>query len=48
MSTEERYEKYIKEHCSRCKNKLKYDCEIRISNQGNTIVTKCNAYEKEN
>ena len=47
MSTKERYEKYVKEHCGRCKNKNKYDCEIRVCNQGNIIVTKCGYYERE-
>lgn len=47
MSTKERYEKYVKEHCSNCKNKLNYDCEIRVSDQGNIIVTKCEHYERE-
>lgn len=47
MSTKERYEKYVKEHCSKCKNKLKYDCEIKIYKQGNIIITKCDHYERE-
>ena len=47
MTTKERYEKYVKEHCGRCKNKTKYDCEIRVCNQGNIIVTKCGYYERE-
>ena len=46
MSTKERYEKYIKEHCPRCKNKEKYDCEIRICWQGDITVTRCEFYER--
>lgn len=47
MSTKERYEKYVKEHCNSCKNKNKYDCEIRIYKQGNVTLTKCDYYERE-
>lgn len=47
MSNEERIQKYIKEHCSKCKNKHKYECEIRVFQNGGTIYTRCRAYERE-
>ena len=47
MTEEKRYKKYVEEHCSRCKNRDKFDCEIRIHNTGDTIITKCDYYEKE-
>ena len=47
MTDKERYEKYIKEHCSHCKNKDTNLCEIRIMDYNNTIVTKCCYYESE-
>lgn len=47
MSTKERFEKYVEEHCKHCKNKCKNDCEVRIHNQGNIVVTKCDYYERE-
>lgn len=46
MTNKERLEKYIEEHCSTCKNKTKYDCEIKIYKKGDTIVTKCEYYER--
>lgn len=48
MTDKERYEKYKKEHCPKCKNKDKFDCEIRIHHQGDTTITKCDYYEREN
>lgn len=47
MSDEERYQKYVEEHCSRCKNRDKYDCEIKIFKQDNVKVTKCEYYERQ-
>lgn len=46
MSNEERYQKYIKENCKNCKNKERYDCEIRIYQREDTIITKCANYER--
>lgn len=46
MTNQERYEKYIEEHCSKCKNKEKYDCEIRIHHKGDITITKCDYYER--
>ena len=47
MSNEERYKKYIKEHCKNCKNNKTNLCDIRISAIDNIIRTKCFYYEKE-
>lgn len=47
MTDEKRYQKYIQEQCIKCKNKKEYDCEIRIHKKGDTIVTKCENYERE-
>lgn len=47
MTNEERYQKYIKENCKKCKNKNNYDCEIRIHRKDDTIVTRCEYYERE-
>ena len=47
MSEEERYKKYVKEHCINCKNKTKYLCDIRIWKKGDITITKCDYYEKE-
>lgn len=47
MTNHERIQKYIKEHCSNCKNKHKYECEIRVFQNGGTIYTRCRAYERE-
>lgn len=47
MTNQERIEKYKKEHCSKCKNKNKFDCEIRIFKNNDTICTKCVYYERQ-
>lgn len=47
MTNEERYKKYIKEYCKNCKNKDKFDCEIRIYQNEDTISTRCVNYERE-
>lgn len=49
MSNEERFKKYVEEHCKHCENKNKFLCDIRITEKINGIVeTKCNYYKKEN
>ena len=48
MTNQERIKKYKEEHCSRCKNKTKNDCEIRVFQTGDVICTKCVYYEREN
>ena len=48
MTNAERYEKYIEEHCTNCKNKDTDLCEIRIINRiEDVIVTKCEYYERK-
>ncbi len=47
MTNEERYKKYIREYCSNCKNKTRYDCEIKIYKNGNIVITKCDYYERK-
>lgn len=47
MTNAKRYKKYIQEQCKNCKNKREYDCEIKIYRKGDTIVTKCENYERE-
>lgn len=47
MSNEERYKKYIDEHCKDCKNKDKDLCDIRISYLNGVVTTKCSFYERE-
>lgn len=46
MNNEERYQKYIKEHCNKCKNRKTNLCNIRIFVIENTVSTKCEYYEK--
>jgi len=47
MNNEERYQKYIKEHCNKCKNKTTNLCDIRIFVIDNKINTECVYYEEE-
>lgn len=47
ISEEERFKKYVKEQCKNCKNREKDLCEIHTSVLGETIVTKCEFYEKK-
>lgn len=47
MSNEERYKKYIQEHCKNCKNRKSNLCDIRITVIDNIIDTKCEFYERE-
>lgn len=48
MTDQERINKYIEEHCKNCKNKTKFDCEIRVFRNEDIVCTKCIAYEREN
>ena len=48
MTNQKRIEKYIKEHCEHCKNKEKFDCEIRIFKNNGILCTKCIYYERKN
>ena len=47
MNNQERIQKYIEEHCKNCKNKDKFECEIRVFQNSDNIYTRCSAYEKE-
>lgn len=47
MTNQERIKKYKKEHCSKCKNKEKFDCEIRVFKNNDIICTKCVYYERQ-
>ena len=47
MTNEQRYQKYIKEHCNKCKNKETDLCDIRIFVLDNTVCTKCMYYERK-
>jgi len=47
MNSQERIQKYIQEHCKNCKNKNKFECEIRVFQNGETIYTRCTVYERE-
>ena len=46
MTNEERFKKYVEEHCSRCENKNKFLCDIRIAELDGIIETKCNYYKR--
>lgn len=46
MTNEERYKKYIEEHCKNCKNNKTDLCDIRISAIDNIIRTKCCYYDR--
>lgn len=46
MTNEERYSKYIEEHCKNCKHKQEELCDIRISVLDDIITTKCEYYER--
>lgn len=47
MTNEERYKKYIEEHCRKCKNNKTDLCDIRISAIDNIVRTKCIYYVKD-
>jgi len=46
MTNEERYQKYIEQHCKNCKNNKTDLCDIRISAIDNIVMTKCWYYDK--
>lgn len=46
MTNEERFEKYIEEHCKNCMNRKTDLCEIRISVLNDIVTTRCVYYEK--
>lgn len=46
MTNEERFKKYVDEHCKQCKNKHKDLCDIRICVKSDIIETKCRFYER--
>ena len=47
LSEKERFDKYIKEQCTNCKNREKDMCEIHTSALNGIRTTKCEFYEKE-
>ena len=47
MTNQQRYEKYIKEHCKNCKNRKSDLCDIRIAVKNDVIETKRTFYERE-
>ena len=47
MTNQQRYEKYIKEHCKNCKNNKTNLCDIRIAVKNDVIETKYVFYERE-
>lgn len=47
MTNEERFNKYVKEHCKNCKNRTTDLCDIRIAAIENIVRTKCDKYERE-
>ena len=46
MTNQERYQKYIKEHCKNCKNNKTDLCDISIAVKNDVIETKCQFYER--
>ena len=47
MSNEERFKKYVEEHCKNCINRKTNLCDIRISYINGIIKTYCTFYERE-
>lgn len=47
MTNNERYQKYIDEHCSNCKHRKEDLCDIRILVFNDIVTTKCVYYEKD-
>lgn len=47
MTTKERFEKYVEEHCKHCENKSKFVCDIRIRTDEDIIEIKCDYYKRE-
>ena len=48
MTNEERFKKYIEYNCKICKNRKTNLCDIRISVVKDSVITKCDHYEREN
>ena len=46
MTNEERFNKYVEEHCKKKKKKNKFLCDIRIAEIDGIIETKCNYYKR--
>lgn len=47
MTNEERFKKYVEEHCKNCENKNKFLCDIRIIKKSDGVIeTKCNYYKR--
>lgn len=47
ICSEDRYKKYMEEHCINCKNNKTNLCEIRIIYSKDSTITKCCYYEKK-
>lgn len=47
MTNEERFKKYVEEHCKNCINRKSDLCDIRISCINNIVKTSCKFYERE-
>ena len=47
MTNEERFQKYIDEHCKNCRHKNEDLCDIRISYLNGIVTTKCSYYQRE-
>lgn len=47
MSNEERFKKYVEEHCKNCINRKSDLCDIRISYVNEIVKTYCAFYERE-
>ena len=47
MTNQERFQKYIDEHCKNCKHRNGDLCDIRISYLNGIVTTKCSYYERE-
>ena len=46
MTNEERFKKYVKEHCKNCINKKDDLCDIRINCINGIVKTYCEFYER--
>lgn len=47
MTNEERFKKYVEEHCKNCKNKHEDVCEIKIAVINDIVKTSCEFYVRE-
>ena len=47
MSTQELFDKYVKEVCCTCKNKKDILCNITITANNKEVKAKCSYYEKK-